>query len=125
MNKIIALGIFLLSAIGVFSQQKSTVYQQLYWMRYFNQLELNTKWNLQNELDERLFFKNSKQQQFITHSRIHYKIKKDCDLATGFTWSLQSTQDPNSASKLIIPEYRLDQESTINSKINSPTSCSI
>lgn len=90
--------------------QKTVIRQNLYWLRYYNQLSLNKKLTWHNEIDDRRFFENHKQQQLIIHSRIHYKFVKNVDAALGMSFSSQGPQDPHSSSGLTIPEIRPVQE---------------
>ena len=90
--------------------QKSVINQSLYWLRYYNQFAINKNWTWHNEIDDRRFFKNNKQHHLIVHSRLHYKIYKNADLAFGLTYSLQSPQEPNSNTDLVVPELRPVQE---------------
>lgn len=99
---------FLLSFDSV--AQKMITHQSLYWVRYINQLTINEKWTWQNEIDNRRFLKSNRQHHLIIHSRLHYKIFKNSDFAFGFTYSLQSPQDPNATASLVVPELRPVQE---------------
>jgi hypothetical protein len=50
----IILAVFLLS-IGINAQTEKNVDQQsLLWTRYYNQLELNNKWSVHTEIDNRI-----------------------------------------------------------------------
>lgn len=102
--------------------QKSVTKQNLYWVRYYNQLSLNKKITLHNEIDERRFFENNRQQQLIFHSRLHFKVLNNIDAAFGLTYSSQSPQDPYAISSLTIPEIRPVQEisyiNPLSSKLN-------
>lgn len=101
---------FFLSIISGFSQPKQTINQQLYWIRYYNQLSLSKKWTWHNEFEERRFLVNNRHNQFIIHSRLHYKTSKSTDIGLGLTFSLQDPQDPWSTKKLTVPELRPVQE---------------
>ena len=90
--------------------QRNIEHQNLYWMRYYNQLSFNQRWIWHNELDDRRFFKNNQQQHLILHSRLYYKISKSLELAAGFTYSLQGPQHPEHSSALTVPENRIVQE---------------
>ena len=76
--------------------QKQIDHQSLYWIRYYNQLSLDARLNWSNEIEDRRFLHNSRQHHLILHSRLHYKLNKNTDLGLGFTYSLQSPQDPES-----------------------------
>lgn len=97
-------------SFGLHSQTKQVTNQNLYWIRYNNQMSLNKKWTLQNELENRRFFVPNRQHHFITHSRLHYKVLPNVDMAFGLTYSLQSPQNPNLTSGLVVPEIRPVQE---------------
>lgn len=86
--------------------------QNLYWIRYYNQLSLNSKWTWHNEVDMRRFMDNSRLHHVIAHSHIHYKIAPNFDIGAGITYSQQSPQFPDATSTLVVPEIRPFQEIT-------------
>lgn len=104
------------------AQTKQVTNQSLYWVRYYNQLSFNNKWTWHNEIDERRFFENNRQQQLIMHSKLHYSFLKNADIAVGFTYSLQSPQDPNATNQLVIPELRPVLELNFNTPITTKLS---
>ena len=111
--------IFLLSftGINVFAQ-RTIINQGLYWLRYNNQLHFSEKLYWNNDFEERRFFENNRQHHFIVHSRLHYKIAKKIEIAGGFTYSLQSPQEPDAVNRLVVPELRPAQQFTLFSKIS-------
>ncbi|MFN4144811.1 MAG: DUF2490 domain-containing protein [Runella sp.] len=89
-----------------------TYHQQLYWLRYYNIWKINKKIEWHNEFDTRHFLRNSQHQQYIQHSRLHYRINQNWNIAAGFTHSLQGSQfddQPNTGHRL---ELRPVQEVT-------------
>jgi len=100
--------IFIASGYG--HAQKSTTHQNLYWLRYYNQLSINQKFIWHNEIEERRFFQNNKANNLIIHSRLHYKIKPNLDVAAGLTYSEQGSQSPNTTTNFKVPEIRPVQE---------------
>lgn len=98
--------------------QKTIINQSLYWLRYYNQLNINKKWTWHNEIDDRRFFENNRQHHLIMHSRMHYKIFPIADIALGLTYSLQSPQDPNSTTCLVVTELRPVQEINLNNPLS-------
>jgi hypothetical protein len=102
--------------------QKSTINQNLYWLRYYNQFTLNKKFVWHNELEERRFFDKNRLNNLIIHSRLHYNLKPNTEIAIGLTYSLQNPQNPNSTSNLIIPEIRPVQEFNYTMRINNKLS---
>lgn len=99
--------------------QKSVIKQNLYWLRYYNQLSITKKTTWHNEIDDRRFFENNRRQQLIIHSRLHYKFIKNIDVAVGLSYSFQNPQDPNSTFGLRIPEFRPVQEISYTSSLSS------
>jgi Protein of unknown function (DUF2490) len=116
-KKILFLGLLSLVNYGLKAQTKQVTNQGLYWMRYYNQLSLNEKWTWHNEIEERRFFENNRHHHLIMHTRLHYKFFKNADLALGFTYSLQSPQDPNAKIDLVVPELRPGQEVNFSNPI--------
>ena len=98
-------------AIGpsVFAQ-KEVRHQSLYWLRYYNQLVINKDWTWYNEIENRRFFNGNTQHHLIMHSHLHRQVYKNIDLAIGLTYARQSPHDPNSISRLVVPETRPFQE---------------
>jgi hypothetical protein len=99
-----------LSCLSLHGQSKKIISQQIYWLRYYNQYAINDKATLQNEIEDRRFFKNSRQHQLVFHTRLHYRFFKNTETAIGLTYLLQSPNDPLSTSKLVVPELRPVQE---------------
>ena len=108
--------VFFLFGLAV-TAQKSVTNQSLYWLRYYSQLTLNKKWVWHNEFEDRRFFEHNRQHHFIMHSRLHYKIHPNADVALGLTYSLQSPQDPQSTSNVVIPEIRPVQEFNLSNPL--------
>ena len=117
--KILFVSFFLFIFNAEVKAQKTVTNQNLYWIRYYNQLKINQKWIWHNEIDDRRFFERNKQHHLIIHSRLHYKVLKNADVALGLTYSLQSPQDPNSVSDLVVPEKRFVQEINLNNPLSN------
>ncbi len=102
--------------------QKNIVHQNLYWLRYYNQLSFSKKIVWHNEFENRRFFSENRQHHFILHSRLHYKILPNLDIAAGLCYSRQSPQLENATTHLVIPEIRPEQEinllNTISNKVS-------
>jgi hypothetical protein len=102
----IILAFFALNHLYAQSDRKKQTSQKQVWYAYINTLELNNKWFIVSEIQERRFILPDKQHQFLTRAHLHYKFKNDWDGAIGFAYSLQSPNNPVSTSNLIIPEFR-------------------
>jgi hypothetical protein len=123
MKKIIQLLIlFILSNFTLIAQVKTNVnHQNLLWTRYYNQLELNTKWSIHSEFDNRIFLNPMVQNLFVVRVQGRYKVIDQTELGAGFAYFSVATQDPDIDSQFNKPEYRLQQDVTMkqnSSKIN-------
>lgn len=98
----------LLATVSLRAQSpgKQVTQQQLIWYAYNNTLELSPKWSLVSEIHERRFMNPDAQHQFVTRSHLHYALGKNWSASAGFTYFLQSPQDPNAINKLAVPELR-------------------
>lgn len=101
--------------------QKTVIRQNLFWYRYYNQLEINSKIVWHNEVEGRRFFEGYQRHHFIMHSRLHYKLTNNTDMAGGMTYSRQSPQNPNprAIDVLVVPEFRFVQEFNHNIPVSS------
>jgi hypothetical protein len=113
-NQVAALLLVVLNLGGsrMLAQNKQVTNQDLYWVRYYAQWQLNSKLVCHNEIEERRFFTANTHHHLIIHSRLHYKFSTLLQVAAGFTYSLQSPHDPYATSQLTIPELRPVQEMT-------------
>jgi hypothetical protein len=100
------------------AQTKNVTSQSLYWTRYYNQLIFNDKISWHNEIDMRRFLPSNTLHHLIVHTHLHYRFSPKFDAALGFTYSLQSPQDPSSISRLAVPELRPFQELTFSQPIS-------
>ena len=101
----------LILMLGLTSQvvvaQTSTLHQSLSWSRYYLRLQMDQKWSLHWELDERIFLQPAYgQHQLITHLHAHHAWQNGLEAWIGGTYSVLSSQNPESAHSLDIPEYR-------------------
>lgn len=85
--------------------QKVVHHQTLYWLYYSNQLNFSQKLYWINNVDNRRFFNPDVENQFIFHSRLHYRTGK-CDFAGGLTLSSIYNQIPENKSSHVATEIR-------------------
>jgi hypothetical protein len=89
----IILAVFLLS-IGINANREKNVDQQsLLWTRYYNQLELNNKWSVHTEIDNR-FYKSVTQNTFVSRVQLRDKVTDKVRVGSRFCLFLGGTQDP-------------------------------
>ena len=109
--KIFILPIFLI--FNTLSLKSQTVHQKAYWTRLYIRVKLNDKWSWQTEADNRRFFGENQQLQFIVHTHVHRKFTKTTEGSVGFTFS-EVWQ-----GNLPVPELRPFQEFYIFQPLNS------
>ncbi len=85
--------------------QETVYHQPLYWLSYQNQLYFTPKLYWTNNVDNRRFINPDAENQFIIHSRLHYKSGK-WDFGGGLTLSSIYTQRPENKSTHIATELR-------------------
>lgn len=106
-KKIPELQLLILILAGHYSYgQKNVEHQKLVWYGYYNTLQINQNWKLFSEIQERHFINPVAQHQLVFRSNIDRKLINNWSAMLGMTLFLQSPQDPNSASDLMVPELR-------------------
>ena len=98
--------------------QKNITSQNIYWLRYYNQLSIGKSLVWHNEIEDRRFFEGNTQHHLIVHSHLHYKFYPNMDAALGLTYSLQSPHDPSAITRLTVPEIRPFQELSLTNPVN-------
>lgn len=88
--------------------QKNVENQQLLWYGYYNKLQINQSWVLNSEVQERHFYQPLAQHQLVFRTNLDRKIFENVNASLGFVLFLQSPNDPESESSLIVPELRTD-----------------
>jgi len=88
--------------------QKNVENQQLLWYGYYNKLQINQNWVLNSEVQERYFYQPLVQHQLVFRTNLDRRILDDINVSLGFVVFLQSPNDPESESTLMVPELRTD-----------------
>ncbi len=96
----------ILYATSVTAQTKQVTHQQLVWLNYNNMLEFGTQWTLTTELHERRFIFPGRHHQFVARNSLRYNLGENWAVSAGFTYFLQSPNDPRAIETLVIPELR-------------------
>jgi hypothetical protein len=107
------LSIFLFNASINAQTEKNVDKQSLVWARYYNQLELNKKWSVHTEIDNRIFVNPVIQNTFVSRVQVRDKITDKVELGAGFAYFSVATQNPEVKTGFHIPEYRGQQDVTI------------
>ncbi|UQD55957.1 DUF2490 domain-containing protein [Flavobacterium sp. K5-23] len=111
------LSIFLLS-VGVKAQtEKNIKNQSLLWTRYYNQLDLNNKWSVHTEIDNRVFINSVTQNTLVGRIQLRDKVTDKIELGVGFDYFSVATQDPEIINGFHIPEYRAQQDVTVKQSL--------
>ena len=69
--------LFIVLIFNTLSLKSQTVHQKAYWTRLYVRVKLNDKWSWQTEADNRRFFGENQQLQFIAHTHVHRKFSKN------------------------------------------------
>ena len=88
--------------------QKNVENQQLLWYGYYNKLQINQNWVLKSEVQERHFYQPLVQHQLVFRTNLDRRILDDINVSLGFVVFLQSPNDPESESTLMVSELRTD-----------------
>ena len=88
--------------------QKNVENQQLLWYGYYNKLQINQNWVLNSEVQERHVYQPLVQHQLVFRTNLDRRILDDINVSLGFVVFLQSPNDPESESTLMVPELRTD-----------------
>lgn len=88
--------------------QKNVENQQLLWYGYYNKLQINQNWVLNSEVQERHFYQPLVQHQLVFRTNLDRRILNGINVSLGFVVFLQSPNDPESESTLMVPELRTD-----------------
>ncbi|MFT2011413.1 DUF2490 domain-containing protein [Pontibacter sp. 13R65] len=100
---------------------KSVLKQDLFWVRYQNQLTISPKWLLQSEVDTRMYYRPLKEHHLVIRSQARYTLHEQVQAGVGFTYALQYPQDPRSKSDLVIRELRAQHDITLKQKVAEAT----
>ena len=108
----------MLYSIGGFAQTERNVSQQsLLWTRYNNQLELNSKWSINTEFDNRIFLNPMEENLYVIRTQLRNKITDKVEVGAGGAYFSVNTQVPTTVNGFHIPEYRLQQDVTIKQSL--------
>ena len=92
--------------------EKNVDHQSLIWIRYYNQLEINDKWSIHSEFDNRVFINPNVQNLFVVRVQGRRKFSEQVELGAGFVYFSVATQEPEVNLGFNIPEYRGQQDIT-------------
>ena len=114
MNFIKAFLFFILTSIIVSAQTKKNIdHQNLLWTRYYNQLQINDKWFIHSEFDNRVFINPTVQNLVVIRVQGRRKISEQVELGAGLVYFSVATQKPKVNLGFNIPEYRMQQDATL------------
>lgn len=108
----VILSFFLFASSTARSQH--TAHEDTYWTRVYWQAQVATSLSLHLEVDNRRLTNPDRQTQFIAHTHVHYRARRNIDLAAGFTYSAA-----NRPSGVVQPELRPFQEATLEKTLGS------
>ncbi|WP_299989895.1 DUF2490 domain-containing protein [uncultured Pontibacter sp.] len=117
--------VILLLLMGTYAMgqpgQRQVTQQQLIWYSYNNTLLLHSNWSFGTELHERRFFNPDKHHQFLVRNSIRRKVGEGWEASAGFTYFLQSPNEPDALVRLTIPELRPHLQLNYNQPLGNLT----
>jgi hypothetical protein len=117
-RKLCLVSLLILVFQGLLAQDNVTR-QNLYWGRLMLQTNIDKRFFLINEIDNRRFFEGNTQHHTIQHNHLHFRLKPTIDVAVGQTFSWQDPQFVDAKVKVTVPEIRPFQELNAIQKISS------
>jgi hypothetical protein len=79
--------ILLIMSVLLSKSYGQTTHQSTYWTRLYARVKIDSAYSWQIEADNRRFFGENKQLQFIAHTHLHRKFSKNTEGSVGFTYS--------------------------------------
>ncbi len=89
----ILVSIFFFIQLPFSEAQKTKTNQDLLWARHYLKIHIDNRYKVRHELEERIFFKNLRQHQFMTRVFIDRSIGKGWNGALGFAYFLQTSPE--------------------------------
>lgn len=98
--------------------QKNLITQYLVWYRYQNRIILSDKWEWQNHIDDRRFLNHGhRQHTWVFRTQPFFNVSNKLAISQSYVFFLQSPHDPESESRLMVPEHRPFQEAIIKNDL--------
>lgn len=98
--------------LSSYSQINKVSYSNQFWYQYYNQLQLNEKWNINSDIGIRYKSNHSTINQTLARIGVQYKLNKITTVSLGF-----ANFNGYSKNKLNTPEMRIWQEISIKHSI--------
>lgn len=84
--------------------------QRQMWYGFYPTIKIGEHWKWVSEIENRQFIAPSAENAFVLSTHLHYGIRKNWEVAAGFTYFLFNSQNPEVPTKLYMPELRPFQE---------------
>ena len=103
--------------------QKQVAHQSQYWIRYYGKYNLSSSWDINLEIEDRRFFKNNRQANWVLPRVIvGRKLGAGWSAGVGFTYYNSSNPaDPSVPVAVTIPELRPHEELSYKQKVKNLT----
>ncbi|MDQ3395284.1 MAG: DUF2490 domain-containing protein [Bacteroidota bacterium] len=106
------------ATVAQISTEKSLINQNLMWYRYQNRLIFSDKWEWHSHIDNRRFLDHGhRQHTWVFRTQPFYNISNKVAVSQSYVFFLQSPHDPESESRLMVPEHRPFQEAIIKNDL--------
>lgn len=109
--------------VGIFpvvaQAQKQITHQRQYWLRYSGKYNLSDKWDVGLEIEDRRFFKDSRQANWVLpRISVSRQLGAGWNIGVGFTYyNSANPADPSDPVAVTVPELRPHQELNYAQKI--------
>lgn len=118
----LSLTVILLPSGKIFSQdnplEKTNINQTMVWYRYQNRLLFSDKWEWHSHIDNRRFLDHGHlQHTWVFRTQPFFNISDKLAVSLSYVFFLQSPQDPENKSRLMVPEHRPFQEIVIKNDL--------
>lgn len=107
---------FLLGAALSYGQRQSAR-QSLYWVRYQDTYNINTRLSWLNEIETRRFFQENRPQQFMMVSRVAYEPTSRYSFVGALAYFNTMSQEPGVSLVNAVPEIRPYQDFSIHQPV--------
>ncbi|WP_264565333.1 DUF2490 domain-containing protein [Flavobacterium sp. N3904] len=109
----------MISSVLFAQTEKTVIHQSMLWTRYYNILNLNEKWSIHSEIENRIFTDPIKESSIDVRFQGRYKLNEFLEMGAGLAYFVNPTDIPNTNDKFYIGDYRLQQDIILKQNIGS------
>ena len=114
--------LFLLLLIGpvlIAQNEKVIIHQSMLWTRYYNILNLNEKWSIHSEIENRIFLDPIQESSVDVRFQGRYKLNQYIEMGAGLAYFISPIQIPDTNDTFNVGDYRLQQDIILKQNIGT------